>query len=197
MLLPLIAVFVVSCRSSKSVQTSLVKTDSSAYHEVQRLTKVNTLLEEQNENLQHTLKETIENYEKQITDSSAVRIEYNEPDTAHLKNKVEFLNGQLQSASGNLKSVSVTNKSLQKEISTRQQTIDSLMNSLITIKKNDSAIQKQTERQSIELTKAEKSKNKDIKTGIPFWFWIIFCAGIAATWYVRGKWPKWKLNLFG
>lgn len=150
-----------SCNTSKKINVQQTQKDS--------------LYKEEALDLRRMLKETQEYYDKILSDSSGVTIEYQPVyrDTGstkyfpqYLPGKVIFDNGKLQSAEGQIKSVTISNKRLQEELSLKDQKIDSL--TAISNKKD------------VQLSETTKVKEVVKKSRPPFWLFIlVFIGGFA------------------
>lgn len=156
--IPLLLIVLASCTTTKYIDR---------YHSVKDSTA-----EKQNELLQQTLHETIENYERQLKDSSGVRIEYF-TDTVTLPGKVTIDKTGAIQAEGRLKSVQVSATRLQAENGQLMKRVDGL------------AIELEKEKHNVKTE--VKTITKDIKRSFPWW-WIV--VGVVIGWVARYYWPK-------
>jgi hypothetical protein len=129
----------------------------------------------QNEGLQRTLQETIANYEKQLQDSSGVRVEFI-TDTMQLPGTVTIDRSGTLSVQGRIKSVQLSNTQLLRERGELSRMVDSL-----TAVKQKTEVRVETKTVTVE---------KKVKRGWPFWWLII---GLIAGWIARGYWPRVRL----
>lgn len=149
----LVIIFFSSCTTTKYIDR---------YHSVKDSTA-----ERQNELLQQTLHETIENYEKQLKDSSGVRIEYF-TDTVTLPARITIDRTGAIQAEGRLKSVQVSATRLQAENGQLMKRVDSL------------AVELEKEKATVK--REVKTVTKNIKRSFPWW-WIV--VGVVIGWVGR------------
>lgn len=159
------SVLLISCSTTKYVDREKSVVDSSAT--------------EQNKLLQITLAQTIEQYEKQLRDSSGVRIEY-ATDTVTIAGQTVYLPGKVRidktgaiEAEGRLSSVQVSNSRLQQEKNILRHTVDSLTLAVATKK--------------VEVHTKTVTVEKKVKRG---WPWLWFVIGLVAGWVARLYYPR-------
>lgn len=162
----LLSAFLVSCGASKkTVYVEKTTEDSSVRKE--------------RDYLFAKIQELKEYYEKKLSDSSGITIDFNQPDTNNScpcddtlalvtttnppKNKVIFDNGKLKSAEGNLAKITVTNKQLLSEITNRDARIEELS---LALEKAQTETHKSSEIRYVE----KKSKS---------WWWVWLIIGFA------------------
>jgi hypothetical protein len=149
--LPLL-LLIISCRSTRHIETTISRTDSLSAHRLDSAAAVNRLL--------------IESYENLLQSKSATVVEF---DTIYCPPVVGFPteinrikvrpDGSIE-AEGRIKSVSASNESLQSTISSLRDSVSQLVR---LVKTDTAAVSRET-----------KATVKDVKrNGIPFRGWLI------------------------
>lgn len=147
-----------SCSTVKYVDRVRTVTDSSVI--------------QQNEQLQKLYATTVARYEKQLQDSSGVRVEFI-TDTMQLPGTVIIDRAGVLQAQGRIKSVQLSNTQLLRERGELSRMVDSL-----TAVKQKTEVRVETKTVTVE---------KKVKRGWP-WLWLVL--GIVAGWIARGHWPR-------
>jgi hypothetical protein len=158
--LPILLLFLISCRSTRHIETTISRTDSTAAHRLDSAAAVNRLL--------------MESYENLLQSKSATVVEF---DTIYCPPVVGFPteinrikvrpDGSIE-AEGRIRSVSASNESLQKE----NRLLRNSVNQLVRLVKTDTA----------SVSHETKATVKDVKrNGIPFRGWLIIGL-LAALW---------------
>jgi hypothetical protein len=157
---PLLFLVLLSCRSTRHIETTLSRTDSTAAHRLDSAAAVNRLL--------------MESYENLLQSKSATVVEF---DTIYCPPVVGFPteinrikvrpDGSIE-AEGRIRSVSASNESLQSTISSLRDSVSQLVR---LAKSDTTAVSRET-----------KATVKDVKrNGIPFRGWLIIGL-LAALW---------------
>lgn len=153
LLVILLALAATSCTTTKYVDRVKVVTDS--------------MVIQQNENLQHALHETVKEYEKRLEESNGVLIEYDTiqlpGDTVRLPGRVTIDRSGVISAEGNLKRVSITAQKLLQER-------DSAYGKL-------EAVSIERDSLASRLQRTDTVVHKEVRRGLPFWWWLVMLSG--------------------
>lgn len=154
-----------SCTTSRSVAKNNITVDSLVY--------------QQNENLQRTLQETIANYEKQLRDSNAVVIEFDTLRTTDTVTRVIFKDGKVERIQGPVKYIRITDTHAEDVRDSLYTTTLIMQDSINTLKAE----------KHVEIKTVEKVVKR-----FPLW-WLLVAAVIG--WIGRGYWPALRFKLFG
>lgn len=151
----LIAFIFCSCTTTKYIDREVIKTDSSVI--------------EQNEGLQRTLQETIQNYESRIESINKTGIVfdtlYRDTGSAVISKVTFFDNGKIKSAEGRIKSISLDLQDKESELLDANTTIDSMGMEL--------------ERKEAELSKKVTTVTKEVKRKFfPWYIFLLLPAGL-------------------
>ena len=169
-----ISIILFSCKTTKYIDKIKTVVDSTAI--------------KQRDALSRTLKETIEDFEKEREDWSNTGISFDTtpcPDSTKTITKIVFDNGKIKSIEGNVKSLNQSLYEKEAEVYNAHFIIDSLT--------------LENEKLETQLSKKEVVVHKEIKkvTFIPWWIWLIVGGGlIVGTFFPQAKrFLKQKLNI--
>jgi len=156
-----LCLLLLSCGTTKYVDRETIRVDSSWI--------------EQNEGLQRTLQQTIENYEKEREEWTRTGVLFDTVyrDTGRVVNRVTFDNGKIKTIEGRIIAINTDLHEKTVELLDAHSTIDDLSMKLETAE--------------TRLAKKQDTVIKEVrKSFIPWWIWLVMIAGFL----VRHYWQK-------